>query len=1687
MGIFKNLLLLISIALPVGTLQAVTLQPGTAPPSSLCSTNWSVSGSTYTCTGNGRVTIPASGINEIMSSQPATIIANNGFSLGSALIGSTQNPINITSTYGSISLDNTQLYGAIQSSSGSLSISNSFVNGQVSTNSTLTTSSSTFNQSTYAQNGVTATNGVTFNEDVEANSAVLLTDSVVLGSVTSNSNPVTLDNTRVEGDVTAPTGTVTAANGSVVEGFVDAGSNNIEVTDSSLLGGGSANSGMTFSNSILAGDFSLTSNNTIDISSSDVLSGSLDAFRITIDNNSSIGSQQPIFINYSPSGGLNSGSPINAICTPENPRCSPAPSICESIWPQGSTDGYDTSNAFPAPPNPDYTSLPPDGVLQTGDYVVSGPITIGASRPDVAVTTTGTTTRVYIDGDLQLGSTGAPGQSPNVFLNYAGGSPGPAENLIVIVNGDLTIGQNVRASAYFFVNGNVDADTRAENVFLVHGALTATGELSPDFRAVTTITYQIPPGNLNSGGFCEAVIGPEQPIEPNLQLKLNDGPWAEATQPVIDSGQFSLDGRAFNGVDFSRQSPAIPTNPAGLGTCGYASFNASQRQYIEVPHSSNLSFNDSFTVGTWVRPNSLPSSGLMTILSKDTNYEFHLNPNGTVNWWWNNTSGGAIQFNSQHEVEVGEWNYVAIRYTPTEQSIFINGQKTTFTNTQGLRQNQLPLQIGSDQNVAGRYFNGDIDEVTVLEGALSDSEIAELSQRVSACQPEPAQCFPVYDFDASESLESRWIIRPAQHSLSNPRPRVSNNALRLTEALNDQSTLVSLRRVFPAAGNVVEIEFKLNAYGGSGADGIAVVLSDANQSPEPGGYGGSLGYAQRSGIPGFQGGWLGIGFDSFGNFAQATEGRVGGISAPRTQTTNMVSMRGASQTGYRFVPDGNSGQLSPGLRQAGSTRGPGHGYRIRIDSRSVSESFISVERDIGNGFEYIVGPIDIYDALDGQQPAVPENFRLSLTGSTGGSTDVHELEDIRVCAALSAPIDGGIDHLRLNHPGTLVSCYAAELELTACMDETCSAIASQDGEATLQTAPAAQWGGSSVIESDTNNARIFLSQGRANLQLSKPEGGTVDITPLSTTYPLATGGLDLKCFVGGVQTNCNILYNTAGFLFYEESQSSLALPAQISGAPFNSWLRAVQTNTETGACEARIEGSQIVELGYNCINPGQCQAGQSMTLASAEISNSGAGTVSQSTPLVFNNEGYAPLNSNIYTDAGEVMLYASATLEEEPREGSDIVEPSVTITGISQPFVVKPYELRVVNPALSSTNGSFVAAGEAFLLQVQALNTEGGVTPNFGLESQPAQPEANLEGLILPIDGISDPGLFSTGVLHRVISEDYGIVFETETAAWQEAGTIRVSPSLQANDYLGAGDIPNKTAADIGRFYPAYLELVQSELEDICLSGEPFTYLEQPGIWATYEVRAKAQNGSVTQNYTPYNDDTSHLALVEFVSATENIATSRVVAPDNINWELGVLEFQSGLDDISVSRHGDGLSPEGPFPETRLALEVADSVDPVAFASEARLSGELNLRYGRLVLNDVSGPEDEALRVTAQSEYWDGSRFVINVDDFCTRLESPDVSLESANEPDFDLNRVSVVSPISGDALLRRGLSRAEQSLELSPSNELVEIEYCYQAPPWLQHPWENDVSCTNSPSALAIFGQYRGNDRIIFWLERGL
>ncbi len=253
-----------------------------------------------------------------------------------------------------------------------------------------------------------------------------------------------------------------------------------------------------------------------------------------------------------------------------------------------------------------------------------------------------------------------------------------------------------------------------------------------------------------------------------------------------------------------------------------------------------------------------------------------------------------------------------------------------------------------------------------------------------------------------------WLVTASDTTGLLPRI-VTNGRLQLTAATGNNGKAATAPGFFPGAGNYISVEFNHYAYGGNGADGMAVILSDYAVPPQPGATGGSLGYANKTGVPGFAGGWIGIALDEFGNFQDPGEGRLGGPA----RTPDSVSVRGSGSgtTGYPWLAGtGSLPSASPIDKPSPNTNPlPGYRYQVIIDARTYTATNkvanFAVNRDLsGTGATYtnVFPSFEVYSkaaSLGRTQAAVPENWQVSLTGSTGGSTNIHEIGALKICAS----------------------------------------------------------------------------------------------------------------------------------------------------------------------------------------------------------------------------------------------------------------------------------------------------------------------------------------------------------------------------------------------------------------------------------------------------------------------------------------------------------------------------------------------------------------------------------------------------------------------------------------------------------------------------------------------------------------
>jgi len=361
----------------------------------------------------------------------------------------------------------------------------------------------------------------------------------------------------------------------------------------------------------------------------------------------------------------------------------------------------------------------------------------------------------------------------------------------------------------------------------------------------------------------------------------------------------------------------------------------------------------------------------------------------------NNISGGNYGIKINDASNSGEIKNNIIKNASTKGLYLLSSKKwRSFQVTNNCFEN------GSGKNIQSKdkdgYFDSNYYDDWGGSGSYTIPTIPKYDNNpLSSCNlesnnSEEYETCSISHFSTQSEIDQNWTIIKQQ----NYTPQVVNQKLRLTTNSGNIATGLTLsNKVFKANSTKFKIRFKHYAYDGSsskGADGIAVVFSDASITPVAGAFGGSLGYAQRTSPnneDGFAGGWIGIGLDEYGNYSNPTEGRVGGPGFK----AQAVAIRGSHLENYKYLTGTNT--LTPPISDGNShTPSPGYTYEVRVDTTQTNKTIISVYRDTGSGNDILINQYE-YNSSN-----TPEYFKFSITGSTGGENNIHEIDDLEILA-----------------------------------------------------------------------------------------------------------------------------------------------------------------------------------------------------------------------------------------------------------------------------------------------------------------------------------------------------------------------------------------------------------------------------------------------------------------------------------------------------------------------------------------------------------------------------------------------------------------------------------------------------------------------------------------------------------------
>jgi MSHA biogenesis protein MshQ len=732
----------------------------------------------------------------------------------------------------------------------------------------------------------------------------------------------------------------------------------------------------------------------------------------------------------------------------------------------------------------------------------------------------------------------------------------------------------------------------------------------------------------------------------------------------------------------------------------------------------------------------------------------------------------------------------------------------------------------------------------------------------------------------------------------------------------------------------------------------------------------------------------------------------GGVKAAASTS---VSVTGITTTiaGTRVVQAVTRDNDSSAVAFSGQTNANLAGIVERHDSGSTS----------GNG-----GGFGVWDGT------------MSLAAPTGNTTATVTSSINAFLSIALRPSSGlSLHHVRLDHPGTAVTCLPASVTVIAC--------ATADAGSPASCTPYTTGLTGNVVAKDVGNVVIatvpfVIGAGSSSVAVGVPVT-TAQTATLETSALSVLPTTPWTCFnMGANNASCSLVYVDAGFIFSSAADGAVVtIPAQTAGnTSATYYLRAVRTSTTTKACEAALTASGTVNFGYTCNNPGTCSAGNRLDITPYNLGGVAQPAISvapgsSAVTLFFDANGNAR-HTFSYRDAGQITINASKAA------GGLLLTP---LAGSTNAFVTAPASFQVAVPA-----PPFIA-GTPFATTVTARTSGGATTPNFGQESVPAGATLTSSN---PVPGLGNATAISSA------ASAFAAGVSVTNLTWNEVGTIDLGAS--ASNYLGSGLNVSGSLAAVGPFIPGYFDTIVSHgcgsftyggLAAPVLAGQPFTV----------EVKAKRTGGDAT--------DATNTANYAGATWAQDVTLSDVAAgPGTLaNNTLLATDFVLGKRSQAVNYR---FASKTTAPYLLAIRATAGSIN-----SSTGAEGSTTLRSGRLRLQGAYGSDLLPLRVPLLAEYHDGSSWKPNLADTCTVIPTAAVAVGNRNPAGLGSSVTSVALRGGGvwDVLLDKPTLPGSADIALDLGTGTAAANVCLAA-------WSNGPSPAPVAASLSyLLGNWCG------------
>ena len=1208
------------------------------------------------------------------------------------------------------------------------------------------------------------------------------------------------------------------------------------------------------------------------------------------------------------------------------------------------------------------------------------------------------------------------------------------------VNSELRIGGVSNSTQYDF-HGSID------EVRVYNGALTSA--------QIQTIMAERHPCTVE-----EAV----------LEYRFDEFSWNGTSGEVIDRASDAIDGVAVGDADtiFDGQ------------VCGAGTFDGTG-DYVDVTGFDTY-LRDTASVAYWFKTT---QTGNDTAWNAPGILGLEVAGNGNDIFWGYLDASGHLRMQkgngsstrSDSPVNDGNWQHVVMTWNADSGAtqLFINGVlEDTATSESGIVTNSFSSIGRIDGSYSALNFIGEVDEVLAFDSILSATDVSDIyNNQLNGRNYDGTEreCkVPLVEYRLEESS---WTGAAAevQDQLGNFDAQAINGAATATDTpaivgnpgtcgfgeFDGSNDYIALPNSFPNLTDSFTVTAWINPSDLSA--GSRIFIDDEQDNGQTRGYGFSLGDPGSGRLRFYSRNVSPISVDTPAVISADTWSFVS-IVHDATNKTRQIYVNGVAQS----LNGGSS--VSTYTGSWGEDDGP---------------ATIGGETDSGETNNRFTGKIDEVRVYTGA---------LTQTEIASVYAETH---------ACAIPV---VHHYEISHDGQGLTCDAETVTIRACADASCSSLSAQATSLNVLADGA-------IVATPTFVGSTTISFNNTD----------VETVTMSISSPSIAASNPTVCDDGS-GSSCDIVFADAGFRFLSGTSNSSVIPNQTSGIVFGDALKVQAVENTDGVCTGIFSGNRAIELAQENVNPGGT-SGLSFNVDGSPIAKHSGST---SVTLNFDSDSIATIPNPAYLDAGQIRLRANYSVG------------GVNLSGSSNAFWVSPANFVIsAQSGGNALNGASASAstthpaGDNFDFVVSAYN--GASTPQITQNYSPGQLQLRLNRTG-PTLSVSENGRLNYSASGSVVSS-VGASFENVNltnfvsgvssfsgARYSEVGLINVD--IQDNNYGNEGIIVPANAIDIGRFVPAYFtqtvvdngSLVANyasgtdftayigQMDELDDTKGAITYLSKP----TYAITAYNRQGEITRNYyqdsegsvndfmnltsanvsvtVPTADqaalgvDSTALAVNATMNAGTLSQNDLTVLPTVTALPKGVLHYQlADTDHFVYPRNANSLV--APFTsDIEFAVSAITDGDGVSATSVSAASPTgVELRFGRMNIENSFGPETSDFPQQMKIEYFDGDTFIVSTSD----------SLSSFDPARIVLSNISL-DPALSDVLGSSGtfIGGKAQSilLEATGAGNQGEIGVTYEALDWFTYDWDSDGSFDDDPSAVATFGIYRGNDRTIHWRE---